>query len=54
MGRDRHDGTGSIGHEDVIGYPDGNLLPVYWIDGVGSGEDACFLLGQLRSQEVTF
>ena len=52
VGGDRHDGTGPIAHEHVIGNPDRNALVIDRIDGAGTGENACFLFGQLGAGHV--
>ena len=46
MAGDGHDGAGAVADEDVVGDPNGDLLAVDGIDGVGAGEDAGFFLGQ--------
>ncbi len=55
MGRHRHNGPRPVGHEHIVGNPDGNLLPVHRI---GGGEavnlHACLVLCQLRTLEVGF
>ncbi len=50
-----HDGTGSVGHQHIIGDPDGNLFSVHRI---GGGKPlnlhACLLLHKLRALKVGF
>ena len=52
VGRDGHDGPGAVANEHVIGDPDRDLLLVHRIDGVGAGEHARLLLGQLRPFQI--
>ena len=35
MGRDGHDRAGAVGHEDIVGDEDGDLLAVDGVDGLG-------------------
>jgi len=44
VGWDRHDGPGSIAHQDVVGNPDGDALAVDGVDGVPPREDPGLLL----------
>ena len=44
VGRDAHDGAGTVICQYIIGKPDRDLLLIQGIDGVGSGKDARFLL----------
>ena len=43
VGGDAHDRAGAVVHEDVVGDPDGHLLPVVRIDRVVAGEEALLL-----------
>ena len=52
MRRHGHDGARAVGDENVVGDPDGDLLAVDGIDGVGAGEDAGLVLGQVGPVEV--
>ena len=47
-----HDGAGAVADQHVIGDPDGDLLAVDRVDGVGAGEHAGLLLGQFGAFEV--
>ena len=51
--RHGHDRAGAIGHQHVVGDPDGDRAPVDRVDGIGAGEDAgLFLVGRLRGRSV--
>ena len=54
MGGDGHDGSGSVAHQHIVRDPDGNLFSIDRIDGIGSGEDPCFFLGEVRAFQVAF
>ena len=54
MGGDGHDGSGSVTHQHIVRDPDGNLFSIDRIDGIGSGEDPCFFLGEVRAFQVAF
>ena len=54
MSRDRHDRTGTIGHQYVVGDPDRNLLVVDRIDRIGTGKDTGLILVQFRSFHFGF
>ncbi len=41
---DGHDRAGAVGHQHVIGNPDGDALLIDRVDGVSAGEDAGFFL----------
>ena len=47
-----HDRPGAVADQHVIGDPDRDLLVVDRVDGVGAGEDAGLLLGQVGAVEV--
>ena len=49
MCRNRHDGTGSVIHHNVVGDENRNFLSVYRVDAVASGEYAGLLLRQRSS-----
>jgi len=44
VGRDGHDGAGAIGHQYVIGDPDGDLDTIDRVDGIRAGEYASLFL----------
>ena len=44
VGGHRHDGAGAVAHEHVVADPDGDLLAVDRVHGVGAGEHAGLLL----------
>ena len=35
-----HNGTGAIGHQDIICNPDWDFFSIYWIDSKAAGENA--------------
>ncbi len=49
VGGNGHDGAGSVGDQDVVGDPDGNLPTVHRIDRECAGEDAGLGLWRDRS-----
>ena len=53
MGRNCHDGSCSITDEYIVCDPDRNLLSVYRIDGIASGEYTCFVLCQIGPLKIT-
>ena len=44
VSRHSHDGTGAVGHEDVVGDKQGHLLAIQAVDGIGAEGDARLLL----------
>ena len=52
MGRNGHDGSRAVTHQHIVRNPDGDLFPVGGVDGIGSGEDARFFLGEVRAFQV--
>jgi hypothetical protein len=40
MSRNRHDGSGPVTDQDIIGYPNRDSLPACRIGSIASGEDA--------------
>ncbi|MPM73330.1 hypothetical protein SDC9_120310 [bioreactor metagenome] len=52
MGRDCHDGTGTVADQDIVGNPDGNLLVVHRVDRKAATEDAALILGKVSALEV--
>ena len=52
VGRYCHDGTGTVADEYVVGDPDGDLLSVYRVDGIGTGEDTCLVLCEVCSFKI--
>ena len=49
---DSHDGSGAVGHHDVVGDPDGDLFTVDGVCGVGSGEDAGLVFVEVATFEI--
>ena len=49
-----HDRAGAVAGQHVVGDPDGDLLAVDRVDGVGAGEDAGLFLGQVGALELGF
>ena len=47
-----HDGAGTVAGEHVVSNPDGNLLAIYRVGGIGAGEYAGLLLAQLGAFQV--
>ena len=55
MRRHCHDRSGSVGHQNIIGNPDRNLLAVDRIDrGQTFDLHACLLLGKLCTLKIRF
>ena len=52
VGGDGHDRSGAIAGENIIGNPDGDLLPVDRIQCIGSGKDAGLFLGEISAFQV--
>ncbi len=44
MGRYAHDGPRAIGHQHVVGDPDGDALPVHRVNSIAADEDPALLL----------
>ena len=53
MSGHRHDGAGSVAHQNIIGNPNRRLLPVHRINGMTPGKDSRFLFRQIGAIEIT-
>jgi len=42
MGRNSHNGTCAVSHQNIISCPDRDMLPANRVDSIGTGEDASF------------
>ena len=57
MGGHRHDGSGAVGGQNIVGHPDGDFLSIHRIDrkrsqgdsGLGFGEFGAFQVGFCRA-----
>ena len=54
MAWNRHDRSGSIAGQDIIGNPDGDLFAVDRINGESAGENPGFLFGKVSAFEIGF
>jgi len=52
VGGNGHNGTGAVGDEHIVADPDWNACAIDGIDGIGAGENAGFVLGEVGPLEV--
>jgi hypothetical protein len=54
VGRDSHNGSGSVVSEDVVSYPEGDLFVVERVYYMGAGKNSCFFFSFVGSVLVRF
>ncbi len=54
VGRNGHDGAGSVGYEHIVGDPYRNPLAIDWVDGIAAAEYSGLVLGQVGSFQIRF